>query len=192
MRRAAVIVTALVGLAACREDMQNQPKYKPIRPSSFFADGRTSRPVVEGTIARGQLDLDPAHTTGKSGKQYAANPLPRTEVTYRHGRERYDIYCSPCHDRVGTGHGMIVERGYKQPPTFHQERLREVADGYFFEVMTQGFGAMPSHAQQIPVDDRWAIAAWMRVLQRSQYASVADVPAADRAKLDAPAPEGHE
>jgi mono/diheme cytochrome c family protein len=194
MVRALALVAAALGLAACRQDMHDQPKYKPLRPSAFFADGRDSRPVVEGTVARGVLDLDVGHTTGKAGTQYVANPLTRTEALYRRGHERYDIYCSPCHDRVGTGNGMIVERGFKQPPTFHQDRLRQTADGYLFEVMTAGFGVMPSYAEQVPIDDRWAIAAWIRVLQRSQYATLADVPAAVRGALDAPAaasPEAH-
>ena len=182
-------MAALVLLGACRQDMHDQPKYKALRASPFFADGRASRPVVEGTIARGHLDLAGARTTGKVGATYAANPLPRTEATFRRGRERYDVYCAPCHDRVGTGAGMIVERGFKAPPTFHQDRLRTVADGYLFETMTQGFGVMPSYAAQVPPDDRWAIAAWIRALQRSQNATLADVPDGDRAKLDA-APAG--
>ena len=172
-------------LGACRQDMHDQPKYKPLRRSAFFDDGRASRPVVAGTVPRGGLVLDDARTTGKSGTAYAANPLPRTAVTFRRGRERYDIYCAPCHDRAGTGNGMIVERGFKQPPTFHDDRLRAAADGYLFETMTEGFGVMPSYAAQIPVDDRWAIAAWMRVLQRSQHATLDDVPPADRGKLEA-------
>jgi len=184
MRRL-VLLAAIVCLAACRQDMHDQPKYKPLRRSAFFPDGRASRPVVAGTIPRGGLALDAARTTGKVGKDYAPNPLPRTAATFQRGRERYDIYCAPCHDRAGTGNGMIVERGFKPPPTFHQERLRAVADGYLFETMTEGFGVMPSHAAQIPVDDRWAIAAWVRVLQRSQDATLADVPDADRPKLDA-------
>ena len=164
--------------------MHDQPKYKALRASPFFADGRASRPVVEGTVAHGARDLDPARTTGKVGSDYAANPLPRSQVVFQRGRERFDIYCSPCHDRVGTGDGMIVERGYKPPPTFHQDRLRTVADGYLFEVMTQGFGVMPSYAEQVPIDDRWAIAAWIRVLQRSQYATIGDVPPAERPALE--------
>lgn len=184
-RRTALVVLAVGAIVACRQDMHDQPKYKPLHSSALFADGRTSRPVVEGTIARGQLDLDAARTTGKVGSLYAANPLPRTRAVYERGHERYDIYCAPCHDRVGTGEGMIVERGFKAPPTFHQDRLRTIADGYVFETITQGFGVMPSYAQQIPVDDRWAIAAWIRVLQRSQDARLSDVPPADRAALDA-------
>ena len=184
--RGLVSIAAALLLAACRQDMHDQPKYKPLRASPFFADGRTSRPVVEGTIARGQLDLDVAHATGKRGTQYVANPLPRDEATYRRGHGRYDIYCSPCHDRAGTGSGMIVERGFARPPTFHQDRLRQVADGYLFAAMTEGFGVMPSYAPQIPADDRWAIAAWIRVLQRSQDATLADVPTGARGQLGAP------
>jgi len=187
-RRLALAGAALV-LAACRQDMQDQPKYKPLRPSPFFADGRTSRPVVDGTIPRGPQDLDPGRATGKVGKQYVSNPLPPTAPVFARGRERYEIFCSPCHDRAGTGNGMIVERGFKRPPTFHQDRLRQIPDGYFVEVVSQGFGVMLDYAQQIPVEDRWAIAAWIRVLQRSQDATLADVPAAERAQLGAP-PEG--
>ena len=185
-----VALLALIGLlVACRRDMHDQPKYKALRSSPFFADGRASRPVVDGTVARGHLELDGARTTGKVGATYAPNPLPRTAATFARGHERYDIYCAPCHDRVGTGNGMIVERGFKQAPSFHQDRLRAVADGYLFETMTEGFGVMPSYAAQIPTDDRWAIAAWVRVLQRSQYATVADVPENDRSKLDASLPK---
>jgi mono/diheme cytochrome c family protein len=181
----------LVLAIGCRQDMQDQPKYKPLRQSSFFADGRTSRPPVEGTIARGTLASDPGRASGKANGTYVPNPLARTEATYRRGRERYDIYCAPCHDRVGTGRGMIVERGFKAPPSFHDDRLRTAADGYFVEVMSQGFGVMPNYAQQIPADDRWAIAAWVRVLQRSQHATLADVPAEDRAELDADPDAAH-
>ncbi len=187
MRRAALLAAAVL-VGACRQDMHDQPKYKALRPSSFFADGRSSRPVVEGTIARGQLAADPVRATGKADGRYAQNALPRTEAVLRRGRERFEIYCSPCHDRVGTGNGMIVERGFKAPPTFHQDRLRQVADGYLFEVMTQGFGVMPDYAEQVPIDDRWAIAWWIRVLQRSQWATIADVPASARATLDAAQP----
>src|SRR5262245_20570042 len=174
---------ALACLTACRRDMQDQPKYQPLEPSAFFADGRASRPVVEGTIQRGALALDAARSTGRVGTTYVPNPLPRTVATFHRGRERFDICCAPCHDRAGTGNGMIVERGFKQPTTFHDDRLRAAADGYFFETITQGFGVMPSYAAQVPVDDRWAIVAWVRVLQRSQSATLADVPPADRSKL---------
>jgi cytochrome c553 len=183
MRRI-IFLVALACLAACRSDMQDQPKYKPLRPSAFFPDGRSSRPVVPGTIARGMPPAESPKVTGKSGSTYVANPLPRTTAVLARGRQRYDIYCAPCHDRVGTGSGMIVERGFKAPPTFHQDRLRDVADGYIFETITEGFGVMPSYAQQIPIDDRWAIAAWIRVLQRSQNATLDDVPSAERTALE--------
>ena len=183
--RAALVPMLVACVVACRQDMHDQPKYQPLQPSAFFADGRASRPVVEGTVPRGGLALDATRATGKLGKDYAPNPLPRTVGTFRRGRERYEIYCAPCHDRAGTGNGMIVERGFKQPTSFHDDRLRAVADGYLFETITQGYGVMPSYAAQIPVDDRWAIAWWVRVLQRSQSATLADVPLEDRAKLDA-------
>jgi cytochrome c553 len=180
-RSAALLL--LLALAACRQDMHDQPKYRPLRQSAFFPDGRASRPSVDGTVARGQLDPAPGHATGRIGERYAANPLPMRRATFERGRERFDIYCSPCHDRAGTGHGMIVERGLRQPPSLHADRLRAVADGYFVEVMTQGFGLMPSYAAQVPADDRWAIAAWIRVLQRSQNATLADVPPDARGRL---------
>ena len=180
----ALLLTVLLsGTVACRQDMHDQPKYKPLRASAFFADGRTSRPAIPGTVPRGGLVAE-ARATGKTPTGYATNPLVRTHATLARGRERYDIFCAPCHDRAGTGHGMIVERGYRQPPTFHQERLRTIADGYFVEVIARGFGVMPSYAQQIPVDDRWAIAAWIRVLQKSQWATLADLPADERLRLE--------
>jgi len=191
--RRALLLMALALAAACRQDMHDQPKYKPIRPSPFFADGRTSRPLVDGTVARGHLELDTARTTGKSGATYVANPLPRSEATVQRGRERYDIYCSPCHDRVGTGGGMIVQRGYKPPPSLHEDRLRAMPLGYFFDVMTNGFGAMADYSAQVPVNDRWAIAAYIRALQLSQHAVLAELPEKVRAeaqrRLAAPAGE---
>ena len=182
MRTLTCIAIAVL-LSACRQDMHDQPKYQPLQRSAFFPDGMASRPPVDGTIARGQLVLDVTRATGKRGKDYASNPLPRTIDVFARGRERFDIYCAPCHDRAGTGNGMIVERGYKQPPSFHEDRLRQVADGYLFETITQGFGVMPSYAQQIPVDDRWAITAYIRAMQLSQSATIADVPEAERATL---------
>jgi mono/diheme cytochrome c family protein len=183
---------ALVGLAcafaapACRQDMHDQPKYLPLAPSPFFADGRASRPQVEGTVARGQpIAADTPLYTGKSGgAPVARSPLPVTETLLRRGRERYDIYCAACHDRAGTGGGMIVERGFRRPESFHVERLRAAPDGHFFDVMTNGFGVMPSYAGQVAVGDRWAIVAYVRALQLSQGAALADVPPAERATLE--------
>ncbi len=184
MRRGLALLV-LLAAAGCRQDMHDQPKYKPLRESAFFADGRASRPLVPGTVARGHLDDDPAKTTGKRGDAWLRDPpMPLTTAFLSHGRERYDIYCSPCHDRVGTGQGMIVRRGFRRPPSFHVDRLRTIEAGYVFDVVTRGFGSMPGYAPQIPVDDRWAIVAYLRALQRSQWATLADVPGAERATLE--------
>ena len=171
-------------LAGCRQDMQDQPKYLPLRPSTFFDDGRSERPLVEGTVARGHLDADTAFYTGKiDGKPVDAFPFAITREILNRGQQRYNIYCSPCHDRLGTGLGMVVRRGYRQPPSFHIERLRKVPVGYIYGVITEGIGAMPDYAAQIEPYDRWAIVAYERVLQFSQNASINDVPPAARAQL---------
>jgi len=164
--------------------MQDAPRYDPYEASTFFKDGRASRHLVPGTIARGQLHENVAYYTGKSGDVFVdALPMPLTRAVLDRGRERYDIYCSPCHDRAGTGGGMIVQRGYKPPPSFHEARLRAKPLGYFFDVTTNGFGVMPRYAPQVPPDDRWAIAAYVRALQLSQHATIADVPEGQRATL---------
>jgi mono/diheme cytochrome c family protein len=175
---------ALAAVAGCRQDMHDQPKYQPLEASQFFDDGRASRPRVPGTVARGRRDDDVLLVTGKvDGKLAEVFPEPVTQATLQRGRQRFDVYCSPCHDRAGTGRGMIVERGYKQPVSLHDERLRGMAPGYFFDVITNGFGVMPSYAAQVPVADRWAIAAYIRALQLSQHATLAEVPEAERAAL---------
>jgi mono/diheme cytochrome c family protein len=175
---------ALALLAGCRQDMHDQPKYEAFERSSFFADLRASRPLEPGVVARGHLDEDQAFFTGTTANgPLTTNPLPLSREVLLRGQERYNIYCSPCHDRVGSGEGMIVQRGYKQPPSLHDPRLRAVPDGYFFQVMSNGFGTMPTYAPQVPVRDRWAIVAYIRALQLSQHATVADVPAAEQARL---------
>lgn len=175
---------SLVALSACRQDMHDQPKYQPFERNAFFDDQRASRPLLPGVVARGHLDEDQAFFTGSSGTApVQTNPLPVTRDVLLRGQQRYDIYCSPCHDRVGSGEGMIVLRGYKQPPTFHADRLRSVPDGYLFQVMTRGFGTMPSYAPQVEPRDRWAIIAYIRALQLSQHATLSDVPEAERAAL---------
>jgi mono/diheme cytochrome c family protein len=186
MRRTAVAALALaLSAGGCRRDMQDQPKSLPLRPSSFFADGRASRPLVTGTVARGHVDADAAYTLGKQGSDWVQNaPVPVTLEILTRGRERYDIYCSPCHDRVGMGGGMIVQRGFKRPPSLHIERLRTAPDGYVFDVVTHGFGAMPGYAEQVPVADRWAIVRYVRALQLSQWAALSDVPPGERALLE--------
>ncbi|MCX6549548.1 MAG: cytochrome c [Acidobacteria bacterium] len=173
-------------VAGCRQDMHDQPKFKPYAKSDFYADQRSARPLVDGTVARGHLHDDTLLYTGKAeGKPAEVFPFEITAAVMDRGRERFDIYCSPCHGRAGVGDGMIVRRGYRRPPTFHQDRLRQAAPGYVFDVITNGFGAMPDYAGQVPVPDRWAIVAYVKALQRSQQATVADVPAADRARLEA-------
>jgi mono/diheme cytochrome c family protein len=164
--------------------MHDQPKYQPLEASTFFEDGRASRPRVPGTVARGRRDDDVLLVTGKAdGKLTEVFPAPVTRAELERGQQRFDVYCSPCHDRVGTGQGMIVMRGYKQPVSFHDDRLRGMPAGYFFDVITNGFGVMPSYAAQVPVADRWAIAAYIRALQLSQRATLAEVPAAERTAL---------
>ncbi len=173
----AILAVPAALLTGCRQDMQDQPKFIPLRPSSFFADGRSERPLVEGTVARGHLDANTAFYTGKTDdKPVETMPVPVTRELLARGQQRFNIYCSPCHDRLGYGNGMIVQRGYKHPPSYHIDRLRQVPVGYVFDVITNGFGAMPDYAAQIEPADRWAIVAYVRALQLSQDASVNDVP----------------
>jgi cytochrome c553 len=181
------LVLAVAGLSACRQDMHDQPKYIPLRPSEFFLDGRSARPLVEGTIARGHLNDDTAYYTGKGadGKPVAEFPFPVTKEVLLRGQQRYNVYCTPCHDRTGNGNGMIVRRGYRRPPTYNSDRLREQPNGYFYDVITNGFGAMPDYAAQIQPQDRWAIVAYIRALQLSQQASINDVPAEARGQIGA-------
>lgn len=180
-----VLAAAAMG-SACRQDMHNQPKYIPLRPSGFFADGRSERPIIDGTVARGHLDDDTAFYAGKGpdGKFVDTFPFPVDKAVIERGEQRYNIYCQPCHDRLGNGDGMIVRRGYRHPPSYHIDRLRTVPNGYIYDVITNGFGAMPDYAAQIPPRDRWAIVAYVRALQLSQNASVNDVPADGRAQLN--------
>jgi len=187
-RIAAIALVALLSLGACRQKMANQPRYDPLESSDFFADGMSARPRIEGTVARGELSADPFFDTGKvNGAVADGFPIPVTIEVIDRGHERYDIYCSECHSRTGDGNGMIPARGYRRPPSFHTETLRTATTGHLFDVMTNGFGAMPPYGKMIPPRDRWAIVAYIRALQLSQHATVADVPANDRAQLDASA-----
>lgn len=164
--------------------MHDQPRFKPLSRNPFFADNRSARPPVPGTVARGQLREDTHLYTGKVEGGFAETfPFPVTDAVLARGRERYQIFCTPCHGQLGKGDGMIVQRGYRKPTSFHIERLRNERPGYFFDVMTSGFGAMPDYAAQVPVPDRWAIVAYLRVLQLSQNATLEDVPAEHRSEL---------
>jgi cytochrome c len=150
----------------------------------FFADGSSARTPVTGTVARGQLPTDTYFFTGKVDGQFGnALPFPLTRQLLERGQERYNIYCAPCHDRVGTGQGMIVRRGFRRPPSFHSARLRDVPLAHYFDVMSNGFGAMMDYAAQLKARDRWAITAYIRALQLSQQASLDDVPETNRQQL---------
>ncbi|HUO85619.1 MAG TPA: cytochrome c [Thermoanaerobaculia bacterium] len=182
-----VYLAALVlVLTGCRQKMADQPSYDPLEPSAFFEDGMSSRPVIEGTVARGQLRLDTHFEKGKIGEQLATRFPATVELnlaTMQRGRKRYDIYCSPCHGRSGDGNGMIVQRGYRRPAAFTSERVMEATVGHYFDVITNGFGAMPPYAVQIPPADRWAIVAYVKALQLSQNGVLADVPPPARREL---------
>jgi mono/diheme cytochrome c family protein len=174
----------LLLFAGCN-DMDKQPKFKPLDPSSFFSDGRSARMPVPDTVARGQLYLDDALYTGKvNGKDVVTFPFPVTAAVLARGRERFDIFCAVCHGRTGDGQGMIVKRGFPAPPSYLNERLEKAAVGHFFDVMTNGYGKMYSYSDRIPVNDRWAIAAYIRALQLSQDARVSQLPPEDQAELE--------
>jgi mono/diheme cytochrome c family protein len=184
-----VILCALaVTGGACRQDMHDNPRYEPLEESTFFADGRSERPLVANTVARGQLREDEHLYTGKVNGQLATDfPMPVNADLMLRGQDRFNVFCAPCHGRTGKGDGMVVRRGYRAPTSFHDPRLRQAPPGYIFDVITNGFGAMPDYASQIPVNDRWAVAAYIRALQLSQNATVNDVPADRRGDLDKPA-----
>lgn len=189
-RRCALLLLAgLMAPAGCRQDMHDQPKAESLEVSDFFADRRTARPVVAGTVARGQLRLDDHLYKGRINGQFAQTfPFPVTRDVLARGQERFNIFCSVCHGRLGDGSGMIVSRGLRRPPSFHIQRLREAPPGYFYDVITNGFGIMFDYSDRIVPEDRWAIAAYVRALQLSQNAGLDDVPAAERAGIPATAP----
>ena len=174
----------LVLLAGCRQDMHNQPKYKPLRASTFFADGSSNRQAVEGTVARGTLKEDEAFFTGKVGTTLVAEwPMPVDQALLERGQQRFNIYCTPCHGATGDGNGMVVQRGFRKPPSYHDERLRLAEPGYFVDVITNGFGVMSDYRVQVAPRDRWAIAAYIRALQLSQRAAASDAPGGDPANV---------
>jgi mono/diheme cytochrome c family protein len=180
----AFVASVVLMLSACRQDMHNQPKYITYRSSEFFADGLSERQPVVGTVARGELHTDNYLYTGKVGtKEGDQFPFPITEAVMERGRERYDIYCSPCHSRVGDGNGMIVKRGYRQAANFHLPRYLSQPVGHYYDVISHGWGAMPDYSAQIEPADRWAIAAYIRALQYAQNGTMADVPPDQRGQL---------
>jgi mono/diheme cytochrome c family protein len=165
--------------------MHDAPRYEPLEASAFFTDGRASRAIVTNTVARGQLREDEHLYTGKVAGQLATDfPMPVTTSVMQRGQERFNVFCAPCHSRTGDGTGMIVQRGFRQPPSYYEDRLVNAPVGYLFDVMTNGFGAMQDYSAQVPVADRWAIAAYIRALQLSRRGSVNDVPADRREELE--------
>ncbi len=186
----ALLALLALGSAACRQDMHDAPRVEAYEATDAFEDGRGGRPLVEGTVARGWLNDDEQLTTGKvNGQLVDEFPFPVTREVLDRGRQRYNAYCTPCHGPTGLGNGMIVQRGLKAPPSFHDDRLRGSPAGYYFDVMTNGFGVMQDYRAQVEVKDRWAITAYIRALQLSQRATVADVPHDKVADLDKPIDE---
>ena len=200
----------MVLLPACQQQMAKQPSHRPLEPSEFFADGRSARPLVEGTVARGHLRTDTHLFTGRRGpaaevtraaavigaggegllpavvaalaeQPYVDHfPVPITRRVLERGRARFTIFCAVCHGASGYGDGIVVQRGFTRPPSYHTDRLRSAPVGYFYEVITHGFGSMPDYAEQVPPRDRWAIVAYLRALQLSQHAPLKDLPDAQR------------
>jgi mono/diheme cytochrome c family protein len=182
------LLAAIALTSACRMDMQVQPRQNPLSRSDFYTDQRSERPPVEGTVARGQLHEDAYFFTGKIGNNPGdVMPFPVTKEVLERGRERYNIFCAPCHSRVGDGNGFVPSRGFaRMPPSFHIVRLQKAPLGYFYDVITEGFGIMPDYASQIPPRDRWDIVAYVRALQLSQNATKADVPDGQKIPSDPP------
>src|SRR5579863_9742538 len=183
-----LMVLVMLVLAGCRQDMHDQPRFKPLAESDFYADLRSARPPVEGTVARGQLHDDTYFYTGKFGNNPGDYmPFPVTKEVLERGRERFNIFCAPCHSRLGDGNGFVPSRGFaRKPPSFHIVRLQKAPVGYFYGVIANGFGIMPDYASQIPTRDRWDIVAYVRALQLSQNATIADVPAGQQIPSNAP------
>jgi mono/diheme cytochrome c family protein len=175
MRLGALLLLVLCGLAGCEQDMADQPRYNPQAASSQFRDGASARRPVEGTVARG-ADLAPAPQ---------AFPYPVTMKLLERGRQRFDIFCSPCHNRTGDGNGMVVQRGFPAPPSYHQDALRQASDRHLYDVIADGYGAMYSYAARVPPADRWTIVAYIRALQYSRHAPETDLPQPLRTKLEA-------
>ena len=182
--RSVLVLLMCLAAASCNQKMNDEPRYKPLAASDFFPDGQSARPRVRGTIVHGETDLGGLPGGRRAnGELVSTFPVPVTHELLARGQERFDIFCSPCHGRVGDGDGMVVERGFRSPPSYHTDQLRQAPVGHFVDVITNGFGAMTSYGTRVPPADRWAIAAYIRALQRSQQAAIADVPADERQRL---------
>lgn len=185
--KALAVASVLVFAAGCRQDMHDQPKFKPLAASLFYADGRSARPIPPNTIGVDELnDTDPVHTGAKNGDFVDTIPVPVDMALLQRGQDRFDIFCAPCNGRMGDGHGMVAERGFHFPKDFNTERLRDVPPGYLFQVISNGYGGMGDYSTQIPdVHDRWAIVAYIRALQLSRHAALADATPQARTQLGA-------
>lgn len=192
MRRLIFLSVMLLALTGCGRNMYEQARFEEDEPSTFFADGTSSQPLPEGVVSRSRGSVDEAFFTGQDDNGLLAEPpLEITQEVLERGQERYNIYCSPCHNYSGDGQGMIVQKGFVQPASFHEERLQASPVGYFFNVITNGYGRMYSYGSRVPPEDRWAIASYIKALQYSQTAPVADLPAGLRERLSS-APQGDE
>lgn len=187
----ALLVVVVAALGGCQNQlygaqlMRFQPRFDPLEENTFFEDGRSARPLVADTVARGQLRVDEQLYTGRIAGDYATDyPMPITREVLERGQQRFNIFCAPCHGQLGDGKGMVVQRGFKQPPSFHTDRLRNAPPGYFFDVMTNGFGTMYSYKSRVKTEDRWAIAAYIHALQLSQHADVSALPAEDVQQIE--------
>lgn len=199
-KRAALLLASgfwLLASAGCRQDMHDAPRYDPLEASAVFPKGSSAQPLVPGTVPRGMLNENEHLYTGKiNGEAATTFPFAISKADLDRGEERYNIYCAPCHGRSGEGNGMVVQRGFRTPPTYHSDRLRSVPVGYFYDIITNGFGVMPDYRAQVPVEDRWRIVAYIRALQLSRHATAADIPAEELRRLEsgaaAPAAEKKE
>ncbi|HOK45463.1 MAG TPA: cytochrome c [Bryobacteraceae bacterium] len=188
--RCVLTMCAVLLLASCRRDMQDTPRARTFQESKFFDDRMSARPLPAGTVSQDYGSYDELLETGKIGQRVSeVFPFEITAEVFARGRERFNIFCAPCHGRTGDGDGMVVRRGFRRPPSYHIERLRNAPAGHFFDVITNGYGSMYSYADRVPVRDRWAIAAYIRALQLSQGATIADVPADKRAELTGGGPQ---
>jgi mono/diheme cytochrome c family protein len=186
MRKFVCLLGMIILGAGCRREMYDQPRGDPMKSSDFFPDGAASQPLPPHTVSQENFHPDPSYDTGMIGTNYLAEfPFPLTRQILEHGREQFDIYCAECHGRSGQGNGIVPQRGFPAPPSYDIPRLRAAAPGYFYHVITQGYGVMFSYANRVNTDDRWAIAAYIRVLQLSHHATLAQVPPDERAKLEA-------
>lgn len=184
--RVAMICLPLAMLAGCRDDMQNQPRYNPLRASTLFGDGRSARPRIPDTVAREELDLTETNLSGlRNGEPVDTFPFELTRADLLRGQQRFEIYCAPCHGRLGYGDGIIVRRGFPTAANYHRPELLDAPAGHFVDVMANGFGRMASYGDRIPMKDRWRIVGYIRVLQLSQNATMAQVPQGDRDQLEA-------